>query len=342
MPKEQKIRFAQEDEMVSEPDYKKESPSDTDLALIEQEYIQAFETEPFEISPLDIHHDQDGLAQYMADLKPHLKPRFNTKEEDDAMFQAKDKEGLFYSVAKMVVSQAFKHASDRVSVMDLIQAGNVAVLKDAIRTYKPEKSKFSTWAMWHIRQAIFMELNGNFRECRISPNDVTDTNKVQKTYFNLMGLKGRKPTRQEIADSTGFTLTKVDYLRDIEKRVFFSLTSPSVPGSETENHDVVGDKNALSGDALERNIVYKQTLEAVYKKTLNFPARNSRNAELLMLRLGCDKNGVWTGKVWTPTEIGRLFSVTRERAKQLQWRAVDLIKDPELQEILRIYLDPKN
>lgn len=318
-------------------------PSEDELKLLDQRYFQDPEAGPAHEAPFDIHHDRDGLSQYMADLRPHLKPRYNTKLEDDEMFKAKDYEGLFYSVAKMVVSQAFRHTNARVSVMDLVQAGNLAVWEDAIRTYKPEKeAKFSTWAMWWIRQKMLREVNGNHSEYEISERDVLESARMQKKYYSFMAQNGHEPSTKELSEITGFEPEKVKHLREIERMRGFSLTQSDDDGNKSDRSDLIEDRSAAGGESVEREIAFNQTLEAFYKEIQSFSEQNKRKGELLMLRLGCDSEGKWTGKVWTLREIAKKYGVTLQRITQLQWHAVRLISNPELKEVLLAYLGPQN
>lgn len=114
---------------------------------------------------------------------------------------------------------------------------------------------------------------------------------------------------------------------------------------ENDNKDDFGerieDEKAIQGISLEREIALKQTLEAVYKETQEFPFDNKRDGMVLLLRLGCDEKGIYTGKVWNCSEIGEKLGVTRERAVQLQRRALSHIINPELRDIVHNYLYSK-
>jgi RNA polymerase primary sigma factor len=305
-------------------------PSQKDLQFIENKFVPKYEVDA---GALDLQHLDDGLTQYINDIRPYLPKKHNTREEDRAMFEAKDYDGLFFSVAMMVVWQAHKHTTDRVAAMDLIQVSNEAIYRSAIPSYNPEKSKFVTWAGWWIWHAQAKELQKNFRPFKVSKEDVLDIKRIAKTG-------DRKPAAK-VAELTGLGITRINYLRGIQNSSLISLNSDQSPERQVENSEILKDPEALEKDSLERHIIFNQMVGSIYEEVENFSNLSKRDRKVFLRRLGV-VDGVWTGESPTLDEVGAEIGITRERVRQIQLKALNLIKNPELQDILHDYLYPKD
>lgn len=301
--------------------------------------LARYELDPSALDNLEIADDEVKI--YLATL-PKI-TRFNTREEDEILInrvRSGDKPHearaeLFFSVARMAVFRALKLENARVSTMDLIQAANLAIWEHAINKYDPSLGKFSTYAMFWIMAAQHRELIKFGRTDKIAESTIFEVGKVVKAEFRFMAENGHEPDTEKLAEITGFKPAKVRHLIDISKRKNI-YTSDKIDDKETELGEVISDPNALHRNDVEDRIDSDRAKEMILAEidNLDYP----RYAKLLRLRLGI-KNGQWTGEKLSLEEIGNKTGVTRERARQLQRRAIFYIKDPRIRRALKEVLE---
>jgi len=334
-----------------ENDIEKEPTAD-ELALTEKEFVEPFEANPLDLNHLDLQHDDDGLSQYKEDLKPFLPEKPLTRDEFEEMFRKGDHDGLFFGVVLMVIDQAIKRATETVSVMDLIQQGNEAIMKSAIPSFKPEKSKFSSWAMWWIRQAQKRYLKENFRSYKTSDKTISEAWRVQKENYSYMAKnQGEKPSNAKLAELAGLSsdvegANKAGFLLKIAQTGISSFSAEIGDDDDTELGDIIEDTEAFYRDAIEDSIDDKKVFEfysqEINKRLQPVGDKYDQGRLALRLRLGIDENGVWTGKFLTLQAVGDRLNLTRERIRQLQTSGLGAFRDNRtLFTILSNHLYPK-
>ena len=258
-------------------------------------------------------------------LRPEDEPEIAKRIEEG------DKEArdiLISSNLRLVVSIAKKYVGRGMLFLDLIQEGNMGLVK-AVEKFDYRKGfKFSTYATWWIRQAITRAIADQARTIRSPVHMVETINKLTRIQRQLVQELGRDPTAEEIAARMdGISADKV---REIQKIALEPVSLETPIGEEDDSHlgDFIEDKNSLSPDQYASNQLLKDEINNVLS------GLTEREEKVLRLRFG-----LYDGRTRTLEEVGKEFNVTRERIRQIEAKALRKLKHPTRSKRLKDFFD---
>lgn len=309
------IEFLEDDEEVIEED----------IVQIKTPVIELNYTESPNVrinDPVKMYLKEIGRVPLLkAEDEPEIAKRIEEGDEEA-------KRILISANLRLVVSIAKKYVGRGMLFLDLIQEGNMGLVKAVEKFDYTKGFKFSTYATWWIRQAITRAIADQARTIRIPVHMVETINKLTRIQRQLVQDLGRDPTAEEIsAKMEGISPEKV---REIQKIALEPVSLETPIGEEDDSHlgDFIEDKDAMSPDQYANNQLLKDEINMVLQ------GLTEREEKVLRLRFG-----LYDGRTRTLEEVGKEFNVTRERIRQIEAKALRKLKHPTRSKRLRDFVD---
>ncbi len=308
-----------------------DNPTLSEMQAIEDEGLPADLDEP-EALPEDVENAKldDPVRMYLKEIG-RIKLLTPEEEQEIAKKMAEGDEDARKRMSeanlRLVVSIAKRYVGRGMQLLDLIQEGNLGLMKAVEKFDYTKGYKFSTYATWWIRQSITRAIADQARTIRIPVHMVETINRVLRTSHSMVQKLGREPTTKEIADELHIEESKVEEVLKIAQEPV-SLETPI--GEEEDSHlgDFIQDDEALQPSEEASYTLLREQLEEVLS-TLT-----PREEQVLRMRFG-----LTDGKPHTLEEVGKEFDVTRERIRQIESKALRKLRHPSRSKKLRDFLN---
>ena len=312
-----------------------DSAQELDPDLFIEEEINLEEEEEIDVEHLDLSVPEgvsleDPVRMYLKEIGkiPLLSMEEEIELAKSMELGSEDaRKRLAESNLRLVVSIAKRYVGRGMQFMDLIQEGNLGLIKAVEKFDYTKGYKFSTYATWWIRQAITRAIADQARTIRIPVHMVETINRLVRTSRQLLQELGREPTTEEVAARADLPVERVSEIMKMAQEPV-SLETPI--GEEEDSHlgDFIQDDNVMvPQDAAAFTLLHEQLMEVLLTLT-------EREQKVLRLRFGLDD-----GRPRTLEEVGRQFNVTRERIRQIEAKALRKLRHPSRSKKLKDYLD---
>jgi RNA polymerase primary sigma factor len=255
--------------------------------------------------------------QSLFDMVNHI------EQEEIRVKLAKDE--LIKANLRLVVSIAKKYVNRGLTLLDLIQEGNIGLMKAADRYESGKGTKFSTYSTWWIRQRITRAILDQARTIRLPVHLIEESTRISRIYTKFMREKGREPSPEEVAKIMGLSVVRVnEILRAIQEPV--SLETP-ILSEEKELKDVIIDEKSVSPFKTLENSEAANRIEQVLSSL------TEREEKIIRMRFG-----IGVSSEHTLEEVGKYFNLTRERIRQIEIKALKKLRHPARSKLLREYV----
>lgn len=308
-----------------------EDVSDEDLDLLEEEIKHEGKkyseeqsihlTETLNIDdPVKLYLKEIGTVKLLtaeeevALAKSVEKGTLENPTDEDKKEAALAKKALSDANLRLVVSIAKKYLGRGLPFLDLIQEGNLGLLKAVDKFDYTKGYKFSTYATWWIRQAITRAIADQARTIRVPVHMVETINKLNKISRQLLQEKGREATNEELSKKMDVTVAKIREVKKIAQEPI-SLETPIGPKEDSTLVDFIMDRTATAPDDAAGSILLREQIEELLEEL------TERERQVLELRFG-----LRDGRTRTLEEVGKYFDVTRERIRQIEGKALNKLK----------------
>ena len=308
------------DDLDLDDDFDENDTLASDIESLEQSFANSSQAKIND--PVKMYLKEIGRVDLLnPEDEPEIARRIQEGDEEA-------KKILIAANLRLVVSIAKKYVGRGMLFLDLIQEGNMGLVKAVEKFDYTKGFKFSTYATWWIRQAITRAIADQARTIRIPVHMVETINKLTRIQRQLVQDLGRDPTAEEIAEKMeGITPEKV---REIQKIALEPVSLETPIGEEDDSHlgDFLEDENAMSPDEYANNQLLKDEINLVLQ------GLTDREEKVLRLRFG-----LYDGRTRTLEEVGREFNVTRERIRQIEAKALRKLKHPTRSKRLKDFVD---